>query len=85
LATFGCGFLQVRAYQVQDTGRGLLLVGVLDEEQEALSGDARPGSRGVGDLSLLATQVLGEAGCWDGSLLAEPEVLLRVAEDAGRC
>lgn len=68
--------------QVEDTGRVLLLVGVLDEEQEALAGLAGPGDRGVGDLGLLAAQVLPQVGRLDG-LLAEPEVLLGEAEGAG--
>jgi hypothetical protein len=54
---------------------------VLDEEQKALSGLAGPSSSGVGDLRLLAAEVLSKAGGRDG-LLAEPEVLLSEAESA---
>ena len=62
----------------------LLLVGVLDEEKEALSGLAGPGDNGVGNLRLLAAEVLPEVVGGNG-LLAEPEVLLGEAEGAGSC
>lgn len=68
------------AYQVQDTSGGGLLVGVLDEEKQALAGDARPGGGGVRNFGLLTTEVLTEAGCGDSGLLAEPEVLLGETE-----
>lgn len=68
-------------HQVEDTGRALLLVGVLDKEEETLSSLAGPRSGGVRNLGLLATEVLGQAGRRDG-LLAEPEVLLGEAESA---
>lgn len=72
------------AYKFQGTGRRLLLVCVLHEEEQPLSGHARPGSNGVGVLGvLLAAQELAQARGRDG-LLAEPEVLLRVAEKATR-
>ena len=69
------------AHQVEDAGGAILLVGVLDEEDETLSGLAGPRSSGVRNLGLLATKVLSEAGCGDG-LLAEPEELLGEAESA---
>lgn len=59
----------------------LLLVGVLDEEEQSLSGLAGPGNNGVSNLGLLAAKVVAEVGGGDG-LLAEPEVLLREAEGA---
>jgi len=62
----------------------LLLVGVLDEEKEALSGLAGPGDNGVGNLGLLAAEVLPQVVGGNG-LLAEPEVLLGEAEGAGSC
>ena len=62
----------------------LLLVGVFDEEKEALSSLAGPGDNGVGNLGLLAAEVLPQVVCGNG-LLAEPEVLLGEAEGAGRC
>ncbi len=71
-------------YQVQDASRVLLLVGVLDEEKEALAGLAGPRSSGVGDLRLLAAKVLGQVRGSDG-LLAKPEVLLGEAESAALC
>lgn len=71
--------LWVVAHQVQDTGRALLLVSVLDKEKETLSSLAGPSSGGVGDLGLLAAQVLSKAGGRD-RLLAEPEELLSEAE-----
>lgn len=74
----------VHAYQVQNTGRRLLLVCVLGEEEQTLSGDARPGSRGIGNVGLLAAKVVGQARRWDSGLLAEPEVLLGVTEDTSR-
>jgi hypothetical protein len=71
----------VVAHQVQGTSGVLLLVGVLDEVEQTLSGLAGPRSDGVGDLGLLATEVLPQVGGRDG-LLAEPEVLLGEAESA---
>jgi hypothetical protein len=73
--------LLVGAHQVENTGGAILLVGVLDKVDKALSGLAGPRSGGVRDLRLLATKVLSEAGCGDG-LLAEPEELLGEAESA---
>lgn len=63
-------------HQVQDTVRVALVLGVLGEVKEALAGLAGPGSSGVGDLGLLATEVVAEVlgGNW---LIAKPEVLLR--------
>lgn len=72
---------EINAHQVEDTGRVLLLVSVLDEEEETLSGLAGPRSGGVSDLGLLAAEVLSEAG-GRNRLLAEPEVLLNKAEGA---
>ena len=72
---------EINAHQVEDTGRVLLLVSVLDEEDETLSGLAGPRSGGVSDLGLLAAEVLSEAG-GRNRLLAEPEVLLNKAEGA---
>ena len=69
----------VCAYQVQDASRVLLLVCVLDEEEKTLSGLARPRSDRVGNLGLLAAEVLAQVLGRDG-LLAEPEVLLGEAE-----
>ena len=60
----------------------LLLIGVLGEEEKTLSSLAGPGDHRVGNLGLLAAQVLAEVGSRDW-LLAEPEVLLREAERAG--
>lgn len=60
----------------------LLLVGVLDEEQKALSGLAGPRNNRVSNLGLLATKVLAQVGGRDW-LLAEPEVLLGEAESTG--
>lgn len=59
----------------------LLLVGVLDEEEQALASLAGPSNGGVSNLGLLATKVLPQVGRWDW-LLAEPEVLLSEAESA---
>jgi hypothetical protein len=59
----------------------LLLIGVLDEEKETLSGLAGPSNNGVGDLGLLTTEVLTQVVSVD-RLLAEPEVFLREAEGA---
>ena len=59
----------------------LLLVGVLNEEKETLSGLAGPSDDGVGDLGLLAAKVLAQVVRVDG-LLAEPEILLGEAEGA---
>ena len=59
----------------------VLLVGVLDEEKEALSSLAGPGDGGVSHLGLLAAKVLSEVLSSNG-LLAEPEVLLGEAEGA---
>lgn len=73
---------EINAHQVEDTGRVLLLVSVLDEEEETLSGLAGPRSGGVSDLGLLAAEVLSEAGGRNRLLLAEPEVLLNKAEGA---
>ena len=72
---------EINAHQVEDTGRVLLLVSVLDEEEETLSCLAGPRSGGVSDLGLLAAEVLSEAG-GRNRLLAEPEVLLNKAEGA---
>ena len=72
---------EINAHQVEDTGRVLLLVSVLDEEEETLSGLAGPRSGGVSDLGLLAAEVLSEAG-GRNRLLGEPEVLLNKAEGA---
>lgn len=72
----------VDAYQVQNTSRSLFLIGVLDEEQQSLAGDAGPSSSRVGDIGLLATKILGEAGGGNGGLLTEPEVLFGETEDA---
>jgi len=71
----------VCAYQVQDASRVLLLVCVLDEEEKTLSGLARPRSDRVGNLGLLAAEVLAQVLGRDW-LLAEPEVLLGEAEGA---
>ena len=71
----------VGTHQVEDAGGAILLVGMLDEEDETLSGLAGPRSGGVRNLRLLTTKVLSEAGCGDG-LLAEPEELLGEAESA---
>jgi hypothetical protein len=75
--------LQVREYahQIQDAGWMLLLISVLDEVQQTLSSLAGPGCNTVGNLGLLATEVLAQVRGWD-RLLAEPEVFLRVAESA---
>jgi hypothetical protein len=59
----------------------LLLVGVLDEVKQTLSSLARPCGNRVGDLGLLATEVLPQVGGWNW-LLSEPEVLLSEAESA---
>jgi hypothetical protein len=59
----------------------LFLVGVLDEVEQTLSGLAGPRSDGVGDLGLLATEVLPQVGCRD-RLFSEPEVLLGEAKSA---
>jgi len=67
--------------QVEDTSGVLLLVGVLDKVEQTLSGLAGPCGNGVGDVGLLATEVLPQVGRRDG-LLAEPEVLLGEAECA---
>ena len=72
---------EINAHQVEDTGRVLLLVSVLDKEEQTLSGLAGPRSGGVSDLGLLAAEVLSEAG-GRNRLLAEPEVLLNKAEGA---
>ena len=77
-----CSVVAIPSYQVQDTSRVLLLVGVLDEEKKALAGLAGPGDNRVGSLGLLAAEVLPEVVGGDG-LLAEPEVLLGEAEGAG--
>jgi hypothetical protein len=76
--------LSVCAHQVQCTGRMLLLVGVLDKVQQTLSGLAGPCSDSVGNLGLLATEVLPEVGGRDW-LFAKPEVLLSEAEGAAVC
>lgn len=55
---------------------------MLDKEKQALAGHAGPCGGGVCDFSLLAAEVLAEAGGGDSGLLAEPEVLLGEAEDA---
>lgn len=73
--------LSVYAHQVENTGGALLLVGVLDEEEKALSGLAGPRGSGVCNLRLLATEVLSKVG-GGNRLLAEPEVLLGEAESA---
>ena len=70
-------------YQVQGASGVSLLISVLDEEQQALAGDAGPCSGRVRNVGLLTAQVLAEAGAGDGGLLAEPEVLLGEAECAG--
>lgn len=75
--------VRFRAYQGKDTSGVLLLVSVLDEVEEALAGLAGPGSDRVGELGLLAAQVLLQVGGRDG-LFAEPEVLLGEAESAER-
>ena len=54
---------------------------MLDEEKETLSSLAGPGNGRVGNLRLLATEVLAQALSGDG-LLAEPEELLSKAEGA---
>ena len=69
------------AHQVEDTGGVLLLVGMLDKVEETLASLAGPRSDGVGDLGLLAAQVLLQVRGWD-RLLAEPKVLLGEAESA---
>jgi hypothetical protein len=72
---------EIVSYQVENTGGVLLLVSVFDEEKKTLSGLAGPRGNGVGNLGLLATEVLPQvvSGNW---LLAEPEVLLGEAESA---
>lgn len=78
-----CGFLgdgAMGTHQLQDALRGRLLVGVLGEEKQALAGLAGPGDGGVSVLALLATEVAVQAVLGDGSLLAEPEVLLGESE-----
>lgn len=62
-------------YQVQDTSRGGLLLGVLGVVEEALASLRRPGGGRVGNLGLLAAKVVGELVRRYG-LLAQPEVLL---------
>jgi hypothetical protein len=71
----------VVAHQVQGTRGVLLLVSMLDEVEQTLSSLAGPCSNGVGNLGLLATEVLPEVGGRD-RLLSEPEVLLGEAESA---
>lgn len=66
-------------YQVNDTGRVLLLFGVLDEEEETLARLAGPGNNGVSNLGLLATKIGAQVSRGD-RLLAKPEVLLGEAE-----
>jgi hypothetical protein len=61
----------------------LLLVSVLHEEQQTLSSLAGPGGNGVGNLGLLAAEVLPQVVGSNG-LLSEPEVLLGEAEGAAR-
>lgn len=53
--------LLVNAHQVENAGRALLLVSVLDEVEETLSGLAGPSSDGVRNLRLLATEVFTKA------------------------
>jgi len=60
----------------------LLLVCVLDEEKKTLSSLAGPSDNRVGNLGLLATEVLPQV-VGGNRLLAEPEVLLGEAESAG--
>jgi hypothetical protein len=72
----------IGAHQVQGTSRVLLLIGVLDEEEQTLSGLTRPSNNRVSDLGLLATEVLAQVVRCD-RLLAEPEILLGEAEGAG--
>jgi hypothetical protein len=54
---------------------------MLDKVQQTLSGLAGPSSNWVGDLGLLAAEVLPEVGSWY-SLLTKPKVLLRKTEGA---
>ena len=54
---------------------------MLDEEEETLSGLARPSDDRVSDLGLLTAEVLSKVVSGNG-LLAEPEVLLSEAESA---
>ncbi len=76
---WGFRVTEISAYQIDDAGGVLLLVGVLDEEKETLSGLAGPGDDWVRNLGLLATEVLPQVLSGNG-LLAEPEVLLGEAE-----
>lgn len=64
-----------RTDQVQDAGRGCLVLSTLGEEQKTLAGLVGPGSVGMCNFGFFRTEIGVESVCLEG-FIAKPEETL---------
>lgn len=76
--------LYITTYETDQAGWRRLILMTLSEVKKTLASLAGPSSIVVPDIRLLGVEVLFEAR-WVDSFIAEPEVLLRVADLAVGC